>query len=71
MMMNKDPTRISSVLDFLSKQLDKLEDNKNNEEEYKKIKENLGMERTEGEEKTSIVRKPDMLRPRAAPENLD
>ena len=48
MMMNKDPSRISSVLDFLSKQLVKFEDNK---EEFKTTKENLGIERTEGEEK--------------------
>ena len=44
MMMNKEPTRIINVLDFLSKQLDKFVNNKENEEEYKKTKELLGIE---------------------------
>ena len=56
--MNKDPTRISSVLDFLSKQLDKFEDNKNNEENYKKTKEILGIETTEGKEKIMFYLQP-------------
>ena len=38
MMMNKDSGRISSVLDFLSKQLD------NNPDDYQKTKEILGIE---------------------------
>ena len=48
--MNRDPARISSVLDFLSKQLDKFEETYN-EDEYEKTKENHGVERVEGEEK--------------------
>ena len=54
-MMNKDPTKISSVLDFLSKQLDKMEEEEERITDYgeweniqHKTKENLGIEKTEG-----------------------
>ena len=43
-MMNKDPSNISSILDFLSKKLDKSED-------YQKTKEILGIEIMKGEQK--------------------
>ena len=49
-MLLKDPGVISSVLDFLSKKLDKFDD-KENEEFYQKTKEILGIERMEGEDK--------------------
>ena len=49
-MLLKDPGLISSVLDFLSKKLDKFDDKKN-EEYYQKTKEILGIERIEGEDK--------------------
>ena len=45
MMMNKDPDRISSVLDFLTKKLD------NNPDSYEKTKEILGIETMVGERK--------------------
>ena len=57
-MMLKDPGIISSVLDFFSKRLNKFEDNENNEENYKKTKEILGIETTKEEEKMIFYLQP-------------
>ena len=48
--MIKDPGEISSVLNFLSKMLDKFED-KQDKDDYQKTKEFLGIERGEREDK--------------------
>ena len=48
-MMNTDPGTISSVLDFLSKKLDKFKNNQN-KDDYHKTKEILGIETKRGKE---------------------
>ena len=52
MMMNKEPSRISSVLDFLSKKLEKLEDQEDNYNYlFQLLVEKLGIEVIKGEQK--------------------
>ena len=58
MLMSKDPSRIIHVLDFLSKQLDQFKDKKDYEEDYKKRKKFLGIEKMEGVKKIMFYNVP-------------
>ena len=48
----KDPGKISSVLDFLSKKLEPFSDYTDSEDNYQKTKESLGLEPIDREKKT-------------------
>ena len=71
-MINKDPSFISSVLDFLSKKLDKIDDYQN-KDDYQKIKDNLGIETTVEGKKTMfyLVRSQEYDRNRNLLEYID
>ena len=58
MMMNKDPSRISSLLDFLSKKLEKFQDRKQKKDDYLRTKSNLGIEILKGEQKMMFYNVP-------------